>query len=53
MFVLVIGKNEFITITANHESGINLRMRNKAKMMVVNSGVMITVSKKVLLTHGQ
>ena len=50
ILVLVIGRMEFIIITANHAFGIISRMRNKLRNSEITNGVMITVSKKMFLT---
>jgi len=53
MLVLVIGRIEFITTTANHSLGMRFRTRNILKKRAVSKGVTIAVRKKMLLTPDQ
>ena len=48
--VLVIGRIEFITITANHSFGTRFKMRSKIREIAVNNGVITVVRKKMFLT---
>jgi len=50
ILVLVIGRIEFITITANHSFGTRFKIRNKIRKTAVNSGVITVVRKKMFLT---
>ena len=51
--MLVIGRNEFIMMTANQAVGIALMISRNAKIKVISSGVRITVRKKMVRTQGQ
>jgi hypothetical protein len=53
MLVLVIGRIEFITITASHPAEINPTMYNNPKTMDILSGVITTVIRNIFLTHDQ
>ena len=50
MFVLVIGRNVFITITANHADEINPKIKIIPKKTEIIRGVIITVKRKIFLT---
>jgi len=53
MFVLVIGRIEFIMVTPNHDNGISPSRYRIAKMIVITIGVIMTVSRNMCLTHVQ
>ncbi len=53
IFVLVIGRIEFITTTANHSFGIKSKMRSIQKIIDITIGVIIVVRKNIFLTQGQ
>jgi len=53
ILVLVTGKNELITIIANHAVEISPRIMSKPKTIDIIKGVITTVRRKTLLTHGQ
>ena len=53
MFVLVIGKTELIIITANQELGIISNTNNGVNIIAKITGVITTVSIKILLTQVQ
>ena len=53
ILVPLTGKNELITIIANHTEEISPKIRSKPKIKDIIKGVITTVRRKMLLTHGQ